>query len=84
MSYYGYLLKPEVFTGKEAVEVLEAALGALYTEGRFLGGYKHSKDAYEYRDMNFGDFKRFNGIEKIWKDGELVYELLYFGGTVRK
>lgn len=41
-------------------------------------------DNYTYRDMNFGDHKRFHGIEKIWLRDTLVYELQYFGGTVKK
>jgi len=84
MVYYGYLIKPEIFTGDEAVNILQAALAKMYGEDRFLGGFTYRKDKYEYRDMNFGDYKRFNGIEKIYSDGELVYELIYSGGTVRK
>ncbi len=85
MVYYGYLLKPEKFTGDEAVAILLEALPKMYLhEHRFLGGFRYEKDLYEYRDMNFGDYKRFNGIEKIYKSGELVYELVYSGGVVVK
>ena len=84
MVYYGYLLQPAEFTGEEAVTILKGALSKMYGENRFLGGFYYAKGPYEYRDMNFGDYKRFNGIEKIFKDGALVYELIYCGGTVRK
>ena len=84
MVYYGYLLQPAKFTGDEAVAVLQKALSKMYQENRFLGGLYFTEGAYEYRDMNFGDYKRFTGIEKIFKDGELVYELSYCGGLVRK
>ena len=84
MVYYGYLLQPKQFTGDEAVTVLKNALSKMYSESRFLGGFYHTEGLYEYRDMNFGDYKRFSGIEKIFKNGELVYELIYCGGTVRK
>jgi len=84
MVYYGYLLQPNKFTGNEAVVVLKNALSKMYSENRFLGGFYYSEGSYEYRDINFGDYKRFSGIEKIFKDKELVYELIYCGGTVRK
>ncbi|MBI2609095.1 MAG: hypothetical protein HYW47_05780 [Deltaproteobacteria bacterium] len=85
MVYYGYLLEPKKFTGDEAVTILKKALSKMYQEeNRFLGGFYFSDSPYEYRDMNFGDYKRFNGIEKIFKKKELVYELIYCGGTVRK
>lgn len=84
MVYYGYLLQPTKFTGDEAVSILKNALSKMYDEQRFLGGFHYSEGPYEYRDMNFGDYKRFNGIEKIFMDSELVYELIYCGGMVRK
>ncbi len=84
MVYYGYLLKPDIFTADKAVEVLVKALSDMYLkENRFLGGYKFVLDDCEYRDMNFGDYKRFQGIEKIYYKDELVYELTYCGGTVK-
>lgn len=85
MVYYGYLLEPKKFTGDEAVTVLLKALPKMYQdEHRFLGGFHFKDGSYEYRDMNLGDYKRFNGVEKIFKNGELVYELIYCGGTVKK
>jgi hypothetical protein len=85
MVYYGYLLKPEKFTGDETVAVLKKALSKMYQEThQFLGGFRYEEGVYEYRDMNFGDFKRFNGIEKVYKSGALVYELIYCGGIVKK
>jgi len=85
MVYYGYLLEPTQFTGDEAVTVLVKALSKMYQEeNRFLGGFYFSEGHYEYRDMNFGHYKRFNGIEKIFKNNALVYELSYCGGTVKK
>ena len=85
MVYYGYILEPAKFTADEAVGVLLKALPKMYQdERRFLGGFRFVDGPYDYRDMNFGDYKRFNGIEKIYKDDELVYELIYCGGTVKK
>jgi hypothetical protein len=85
MSYFGYLLKPEQFSAKDAIRLLEVALPKMYlVEKRFLGGFTMKIDEIIYRDTNHGDWKRFNGIEKIYSKGELVYELTYFGGTVRE
>lgn len=85
MVYYGYLLETVKFTGAEAVTVLKKSLSKMYQEeNRFLGGFRFADGVHEYRDMNFGDYKRFNGIEKIFKNGELVYELIYCGGIVSK
>lgn len=84
MVYYGCIVQPTKFTGDEAITILKKALTKMYEEQRFLGGFHYVDGPYKYRDMNFGDFKRFNGIEKIFKSGELVYELSYCGGLVRK
>ena len=82
--YYGVILKPELITAAQVIGVLRASLAALYSEDRFLGGFLFQQGEFEYRDMNFGDFRKFNGIEKVWRNGELVYELTYFGGMVRQ
>lgn len=84
MVYFGYLLKPNIFSGDEAVIILKKALSAMYQENKFLGGFYFKDGNIEYRDMNFGDYKRFNGTEKMFCKGELVYELNYLGGNVRK
>lgn len=84
MAYYGYLLKPDSFSGLEVVRVLKAALATMYKEGKFLGGFSYRMGAIEYRDTNSGDYKRFDGIERILSNDEPVYELRYFGGLVRK
>jgi hypothetical protein len=85
MSYYGYLLKPDIFSAKDAVKILNRALPRLYLiEKRFLGGQTLNVDGFEYRDINFGDWNRFHGLEKIYLKTELVYEFQYMGGTVRE
>lgn len=85
MSYFGYLLKPDRFSAQDAVRVLKQALPTMYlVEKRFLGGFVQRFGDFEYRDVNYGDWQRFHGLEKIFADGELVYELMYFGGCVRE
>ncbi|MEK7692318.1 MAG: DUF5680 domain-containing protein, partial [Bdellovibrionota bacterium] len=66
MSYFGYLLKPELFCAQDAVKVLQSALPKVYlVEKRFLGGFVHHVGDTEYRDVNHGDWQRFHGVEKI-------------------
>jgi hypothetical protein len=85
MVYYGYLLKPQVFNGKQVIAVLKDALSAMYKEGRFLGEFNYrASDGIEYRDINSGNFQRFNGTEKIFLEDESVYELVYCGGVVKE
>lgn len=84
MVYYGYLVDEKLLSGTRAAELLTVALSKMYEEGRFLGGFSFVDGEYEYRDMNFGDYKRFNGMEKIYVGGKLAYELAYTGGVVRK
>lgn len=82
MAYYGYLLCPEIFSSQQVIEILRPALGALYRENRFLGDFVYRVGNSEYRDLNRGDWKRFEGTESILDRGRLVYELKYFGGLV--
>lgn len=83
MVYYGYVLRPDKITGDEAGQFLQESLSKMYLqENRFLGGFTYTRGDLEYRDMNFGDFKHFHGIEKIFHAGELVYELQYCGGIM--
>jgi hypothetical protein len=84
MAYYGYLVRPDIFSNKQTIEVLRVALQALYSEKRFLGDFLFRTGTCTYVDSNFGDYKRFHGTEKILLDGTLVYELKYFGGLVQK
>src|SRR3989338_11482778 len=42
MAYYGYLLQPKIFSGHDAVKVIEKAFGKLSHENRFLGGFFHA------------------------------------------
>lgn len=83
MAYYGHVLRPEAFSGKETATLLKQALAKMYGEGRFLGGFYFRHGDLEYCDSNDGDYRRFTGGEKILKEGEPVYELHYFGGLVR-
>lgn len=83
-AYYGFLVRPDLFDGHRTVEVLRAALGALYRQGRFLGGFEYKHQECTYQDTNSGNFQNFSGEEQISLKGIVVYRLRYFGGSVRK
>lgn len=87
MNYHGYLLRPDLITAAEVGAIIKASLSVLYAEGRFLGGFEHAVDGdvhSVYSDANTGDVSRFTGTERIDRDGEQVYELVYHGGLVRE
>ncbi|GGZ33346.1 hypothetical protein GCM10010387_29360 [Streptomyces inusitatus] len=82
MNYYGYLLTEgiDAFT---AGETIKTALTALYAEGRFLGGFRHTVGELTYADETVGEVNRFRGVEHIaTADGTRVYELRYHGGRI--
>ncbi|GAA2231756.1 DUF5680 domain-containing protein [Streptomyces amakusaensis] len=82
MNYYGYLLTEDLdaFT---AGETIKTALTALYAEGRFLGGFRHTVGGLTYADETVGEVDRFRGVEHIaTADGTRAYELRYHGGRI--
>lgn len=83
MNYYGCILHDELIDAAQAGAVIKRALGALYKQGRFLGGFEFEMDAYVYRDENEGDVHRFHGVETIVFEGREVYRLDYHGGIIR-
>lgn len=83
MNYYGTLLKPEMITPEEVGMLLKASLSLMYKQGRFLGGWSHTQGDFTYHDTSQGDLTHFSGREWIEKDDQVLYELVYHGGTVR-
>jgi len=83
MNYYGYILRPELISGAEAGQVIKANLSRMYTENRFLGGFRHTEGHFTYVDTSAGDFTHFTGKEWIERDGIVAYELVYHGGLVK-
>jgi hypothetical protein len=83
MNYYGYILKPDLIDAATAGKVIKASLSALYTEGRFLGGFEFESGGYVYTDTNEGDAAHFTGREWISQQGIRVYELVYHGGLIK-
>ena len=83
MSYYGYIVRPELIDAARAGATIKAALRALYAEGRFLGGFEWRGPLGIYRDRSTGDVTHFHGREAISVGAVEAYALDYFGGLVR-
>jgi len=83
MSYYGYILRPELIDAQRAGATIKAALQAMYDEGRFLGGFEWSGPHGTYRDSSTGDVTHFKGRESISVAGAEAYALDYFGGLIK-
>ena len=87
MNYHGYLVDPGRIDAATAGAVIKQALGAMYAEGRFLGGWTFAAQApggLTYVDQNVGGVDRFSGVEHIaGRDGARLYELRYHGGLIR-
>jgi hypothetical protein len=83
MNYYGYILVPEELSPEESGKVIKESLTALYSEGRFLSGFKHQTSLGIYIDTNVGDVSNFHGLEWTERGGQRLYELRYHGGLIR-
>jgi Domain of unknown function (DUF5680) len=83
MSYYGYILRPDLIDGERAGKTIKAALTAMYTEGRFLGGFEWEGPHGRYVDWSEGDVAHFRGREVILVGGVEAYALDYIGGLVK-
>lgn len=44
----------------------------------------YHQEKYEYRDMNQGNFKSFQGKEDIRVESSMIYKLKYFSGVSDK
>ena len=82
MNYHGTIIDP-VFEPEEIGRIVQASLLALYSEGRFLGGFEFELDGCRYVDVNEGTVDEFRGLETIEHDGRRVYSLEYHGGLIR-
>lgn len=80
MVYHGFILRPDLIDAARAGATIKAALGELYREKRFLGGFSWAGPHGVYTDMSNGDWKRFQGRESIEVEGVEAYALNYSGG----
>ena len=63
--------------------MIKASLSRMYTEGRFLGGFRYTEQDLTYIDASNGTVNSFRGRELIRRGQETAYELDYHGGLIK-
>lgn len=83
MNYYGVTLDEKL--SEEAMDkVLRPALMKVGADGILpvRGPKSFKNDGYEYTFSVDGNLERFDGVEEIRKNGELIYRLRCTGGKI--
>jgi len=80
MVYYGFV---HIEIGNaEVYGVLMEALCHTTVEAPYRGPKLFEKDNWRYENKLEGEVGNFHGTEKIYRDGQCVYEASYIGGLV--
>lgn len=80
MVYYGFV---HIEIGNaEVYGVLMEALRHTTVEAPYRGPKLFEKDNWRYENKLEGEVGNFHGTEKIYRDGQCVYEASYIGGLV--
>lgn len=80
MNYYGRMLVPLIPDGFS--DFLKSALRAVPTEHPYRGPERYENAGYEYRCSWKGTIEYFTGIEQIYHNRQLIYELDFHGGKI--
>jgi len=83
MNYYGGIISKIVST-KEIYGFLRKALKKVEKEMPFRGPKQFKEKEFEYINNYEGDIENFKGTEMIKYQRELVYQLEYRGGLIKK
>ena len=77
MNYVGRLLSGELG------DFLSDVLAQVSVPMPYRGPAYYRDGKYTYVNLVSGEFEWFNGVEKIYYENELIYELSYHGGVIR-
>ncbi len=83
MNFYGSVDENKV-SAKEVYEFLKKAMSLVKEDRPFRGPSEFKDDGWKYTDGSEGTIENFKGKEKIYYQEELVYELDYQGGMIKK
>ena len=83
MNYYGSVNENITLT-KEIYEFLKKAMCLIKEDRPFRGPSEYEEENWKYKDESKGNVESFKGKEKIYYKEELVYELEYHGGIIKK
>lgn len=81
MNYYGKIVS-KIIPSKQVYQFLQEALKKIPEDKPFRGPQRFKKDNFQYLNKIRGTVKKFDGEEKIFYKGKLVYGLIYHGGII--
>ncbi len=82
MNYRGEVFGDSV-SAKEIYEFLKKCLGLVKKDFPFRGPKNFKTRDFKYLNSKEGDISDFKGVEKIFFQGEEVYQLNYHGGFIQ-
>jgi len=83
MNYYGKILS-NIVSAKEIYNFLKTALLKIDHKKPFRGPSNLSNNNFKYKNKAQGNLEEFKGLEKIYYKKDLIYQLDYQGGLVKK
>ena len=81
MVYYGLV---HGGANNEVYNFLITSLSKSTIDMPYRGPSSYEKDDWSYENSFIGDVDNFSGTEKIFKDGQCIYEASYLGGLVNQ
>lgn len=81
MNYYGKVVS-KVISPRQVYQFLQESLKKIPEDEPFRGPQGFKKDNFKYFNKVKGTVEKFEGEEKIFYKGKLVYRLIYHGGIV--
>jgi hypothetical protein len=81
MNYYGNVIS-QIISPKQIYKFLQEALRNVSENKPFRGSSRLKKDNLKYFNKIKGTIEKFEGEEKIFYKGKLVYKLTYHGGMI--
>lgn len=85
MVYAGGVIYPEI-TNQQVGQIYQFLREALLRgdeEYLYRGPSSYLDGDFRYCNQQYGDLSRFRGIESIYENDMLVYELHYHGGSIK-
>ena len=81
VNYYGEVISKSI-PPKQIYQFLQEALKKIPKDNPFRGPRRFKKDNFQYLNKIKGTVEKFEGEEKIFYKGKLVYGLVYHGGII--
>ncbi|PIV12869.1 MAG: XRE family transcriptional regulator [Candidatus Nealsonbacteria bacterium CG03_land_8_20_14_0_80_36_12] len=82
MNYMGGMKEEYRHLSKDTFRFLRECLAQVDSSKPFRGPPSYKRDNFEYTNRADGDVTRFSGTERIFFEGEDIYERIYHGGLI--